>query len=54
MFVHKPMKHKGRWCVLITEDKSPLSEIVERIPDMSREEAWVEYRRMLVETKVSP
>lgn len=44
MHVHKPINAGNGWVVLITAEKSPFSEVLERIQCSSREAAWQTYR----------
>lgn len=45
-FVRKPSRGKNGWEVVVAEDRSPLSKVIERVPFGSRTEAHTGYARI--------
>ena len=45
-FIRKPTIVDGKWSVVIAEDVSPLSKVIETIPCTSQGAAFRTYRRM--------
>lgn len=49
MYVHRPIYSGGEWLVLITEDKSVCSKVIERAKFYSGEKAFQYYRHIMKE-----
>lgn len=46
MHVHKPIHIFRQWVVKVSESKSPLSPVIERLEFSTREEAYQAYRQI--------